>query len=239
MKLLDGQGIEERLEIGNGHVADLRDILPGHVNAQGLFLEAGIVAGRAGGIGAVLAEENPVMDLISLPLHPVEETFQTDKLLFPVDQDLLLIRAEIFKRLLNGNSVAAASLPEIVIKIFVGRGVPWGKGLLLQRLLSVRDDLLPVDPDDSSKSLTGRAGPDRAVKRKEEWFRLGITLAAAVAGETSIKRECLSLFPDPFKTAMVCRIGWWRSDESAKQRISGKSVNERAMIPASTSPLLT
>jgi hypothetical protein len=75
-----------------------------------------------------------------------------------------MIRSKVFKRFLNGNSVAAAGLPEIVIKIFIGRGVPRSKGLLLQRFFAIRDDLFPVDPDDPSKSLAGRAGSDRAVE---------------------------------------------------------------------------
>ena len=48
------------------------------------FLKPGVVAGRAGGIGPEFTEEDAVVDLVALSLHPIEEPFQADE--FPLSR---------------------------------------------------------------------------------------------------------------------------------------------------------
>ena len=64
--------------------------------------------------------------------------------------------------------MAAASLPQVLIKIFISGRVPGGKGPFLQRLLGIWDDLVPINSNNPSKPLTGGAGTDRAIEGEEE-----------------------------------------------------------------------
>lgn len=122
------------------------------------------MTGGAGRIGPVFAEKDPVMDLISFPFHPIEEALKTDEFSFSINEDLLLLGKEFFKRFLNRDSVPPAGLKEIVIKILMPGCVPGSEWPLLQCLFGVWNHLLPIDSNDPAKTLAGGAGADRAVK---------------------------------------------------------------------------
>ncbi len=68
--------------------------------------------------------------------------------------------------------MSAAGPPQVLIEIFVSGCVPGSKRLFLQCPSWIRDDLLPVDTNNSTKPLTGGAGTDRAIEGEEErfWF---------------------------------------------------------------------
>src|SRR3990172_4488546 len=112
-----------------------------------------MMACGTGSIGTILTEEDPVMDLISFPLHPVEETFQTDETPFSVEKNLLLFGLKFIKRFLSWNSKSMAGFPEIIVKVYIGRGVPRGKWLFIEGFFGIRNHLLPIDSNDPSKTL--------------------------------------------------------------------------------------
>jgi hypothetical protein len=53
----------------------LGNVLSSEEDVKGFFFKPCIVASRAGSIGSIFAEKDPVMDFISLPLHPFKEPF--------------------------------------------------------------------------------------------------------------------------------------------------------------------
>jgi hypothetical protein len=158
------------LKFRNVHLTELSNVFSSQTDVQSLFLKSSIVASRAGGIGSIFTEKDPVMDFISLSLHPIEEPFQANKFPFSIKKDIFLIWKKFHKRFLSWNSISAAGLIEMLVEIFVARCVPGSEGLLLQCLCWIRDDLLPIDSNDPAKTLTGRAGTDRAVEGEEKGF---------------------------------------------------------------------
>jgi hypothetical protein len=86
------------------------------------------MASGAGGIGPVFAEEDPVVDFVSLPLHPFKEPFEANEFSFPVEQNIFLMSKKFLKRFLGWDLVPPAGLPQVVIKFFIGGRVPGGKG---------------------------------------------------------------------------------------------------------------
>ena len=82
------------------------------------------------------------------------------------------MRKKFFKRFLGWNFVSPAGLPQVFIKLFIGRCVPGGKGSFFQSFVRIWNDLLPINFDYPAKTLAGRAGAERAVKGKEKGFRL-------------------------------------------------------------------
>ena len=102
LKVFDGQVPEKGLKIPDAHIAELSDVFSGKANVEGFLFEPGAVAGRAGGIGSILAQKDPVMDLVTFPLHPFEEPFQTDELSLSVEKNLFLVGTKFFKRCLDG-----------------------------------------------------------------------------------------------------------------------------------------
>jgi hypothetical protein len=170
LEIFDRQVLEEDLKFRNVHLAKLSDVLSCQKHIESLFFESRILASRAGGIGSIFTEKDPVMDFISLPLHPIKKPFQANEFPFPVKKDIFLIRKKFRKRFLSWNSISAAGIIEIFIKIFVAGCVPGSERPLLQCLCRIRDDLLPIDSNDPAKTLTGRARTDRAVEGEEEGF---------------------------------------------------------------------
>jgi hypothetical protein len=81
------------------------------------------------------------------------------------------MRKKFFKGLLDWNFVPPAGLPQVFIKLFIGRCVPRSKGFFSQFLFRIRDDLLPINPDDPAKALAARAGAERAIEREEKRLR--------------------------------------------------------------------
>ncbi len=153
-------------------MTQLANMFSSQTDIERFFFEPGLMTGGAGGIGPVFAEKDPVMDFISLSLHPFEESFQANKFPFSVEKNLFLFGLKFFKRFLNRNSMPAASFPEIFVKILISGCVPGSKGFLFQGFFRVGDNLLPIDSNHSTKTLTGWAGPDRTVKGEEEGSRL-------------------------------------------------------------------
>src|SRR4030042_5204582 len=108
------------------------------------------------------------------------------------------MRKKFFKGFLDWNLVLPAGLPQIFIKLFIGRRVPGSKGSFFQRLLRIGDDLLPVNLDDPAKTLAGRAGAERAVKRAEKGFGVRKVTPAPITGEAPMKGNPLSVLRDQF-----------------------------------------
>jgi hypothetical protein len=99
------------MEIQNGHVAELGNVLSSKEDVKGFLFKSCIAAKWTGGIGSIFAKKDPVMDFISLPLHPFKEPFKTDKLSFPVKQNIFLMGEKFFKRFLDWNSMTPTGLP--------------------------------------------------------------------------------------------------------------------------------
>jgi hypothetical protein len=169
-------------------------MLSGEMHIQCFFFKAGVVADKAGSVGAVFAQEDTIVDFVTFPFHPVEEPFQTNEFSFPMKKNFLLSRAEFFKGFLDWDLVFPASLPQGVVKFLVGWCVPRSEGLLFEGLLRIRNHLFPVDPNDPSKTLTMGASADGAIEGKEERLGFRIDPAAAIAGETAAKIHLLAFF---------------------------------------------
>jgi hypothetical protein len=105
---------------------------------------------------------------------------------------------KVVKGLLGWNLVPPAGIPQIFIELFISGRVPRSEGPLLQCLLRIRDDLLPIDPDDPSKTLARGTGAERTVKREEKGFRFRKASSAAITGETSMEGDPLSALRDDF-----------------------------------------
>ena len=123
--------MKEKLEVGNAHFAELGKCFSGEADMEGFFFEPGVVADRAGGIGSEFAEKDPVVDLVTLSLHPIKEPFETDEFSLSVQEDLLLIRREFFKGFLSRDPVSLAGLPQIIVEVLIGGRIPGSKGFLL------------------------------------------------------------------------------------------------------------
>ena len=97
--------MKEELKVGDAHFAKLGNIFVSDSDIEGLFFEPSIVADRAGSIGPEFAEKDPVVDLVTLSLHPIEEPFQADELSLSIEKNLLLVGREFFEGFLSGDPV--------------------------------------------------------------------------------------------------------------------------------------
>jgi hypothetical protein len=82
--------MKEKLKVSDAHFAKLGNIFVSESDREGFFFESSIVTGRAGSIGAESAEKDPVMDLVTLSLHPIKEPLQAHKLSLAIKKNLLL-----------------------------------------------------------------------------------------------------------------------------------------------------
>jgi hypothetical protein len=161
---------------------------------EGLFLETGIVTSGARGVSTIFTEKDSVMNFITLSLHPFEKSFQTNKFTFPIKKNFFLVWLKFFKWFLGWDSMAAASVPQVLIKIFISGRVPGSKGPFLQRLFGIWDDLFPINSNNPSKSLTGGAGTDRAVEGEEKGFGFRKVPSTTITGEASFERDAFTFF---------------------------------------------
>jgi hypothetical protein len=184
--------MKEKLKVGDARFAELGNIFVGDSDIESLFFEPGIVTDRAGSIGAESTEKDPVMDLVTLSLHPIKESLQAHELSLAIEENLLLAWQGFFEGFLSGDPVPFTGLPHIVVKLLIGRRVPGSKGFLLQSLSGIGNDLLPIDSNGSAKSLAGRAGAHGAVEGEKERLRFGKGVPAAITGETSAEGDSFS-----------------------------------------------
>ena len=192
--MIGDQGREPELEVGDGEGPEVGEGLAVDLEAEGLGLEASAPAVRAGGVGAVAAEEDADVHLVGLRFQPVEEAF--DAIPFPVAPEFLQLfhvhgraaRAplvftvsvvdpftNILVEILPGASdvdVPLAAVAEQVLLAFVAAFALEGLDrALADREAGIGDGLVEIEPDDATEATAFRAGTEGVVEGEEGWDR--------------------------------------------------------------------
>jgi hypothetical protein len=89
--------------------------------------------------------------------------------------------------------VPQAGLPQILIEVFISRGVPGNERFLFQCLFRIGNNLLPINSNDPAKPLASRAGTEGAIKGEEKGLWLRKISSTTVAGKATVESYFLTL----------------------------------------------
>ena len=174
---LGGECQKPGVKLADWLAPELRERMAIDLKAEGLWLQAGATAARAGGVGSVAAEKNAHVHLVGAPFHPLEKPLHTIPLVvlpgilgvvpLSVENPVLLLLGEIGKGAVEIEVPPRRMQFEVSLALLPAVSLERLHTPLADGTEAVRDSLGEVDSDDAAKPPALRAGPHRVVESEE------------------------------------------------------------------------
>ncbi len=134
-----------------------------------------LVAGR---VSPIATQEYAIMDLVRFALDELEEFVDSVKSIVAVENDIELLRRQLFERDIDRDTGFACNAKQIAQVHAPLRGIPWMDRPLPDCLIGIRDDEIHIDSHGSPKTLALRARTDGIVEREHPG--IGILVANSI-----------------------------------------------------------
>ena len=214
---------EPFFEPDDGHLHQVGNASSAYFHVVGFWLQARSVTDGTRGLAAISAHHDPVLYLILVLLHHLEEAVDTGFLLViavggqSVPQPVFLLTRQVVVGLEYGEIVVGCVSNEPLLPLAHLLSVPAHHASVVDRERCIGDDEVLVDAYDFAKSLTFRTSSSWRVEREQlvgrffKRYSVGFEASREVVGKISGKHH------EPHFAVTFIERGFGRVDETGNR----------------------
>ena len=167
---------QHRAQVRHRRSIEFRERLTLPAPEEGFLAEALSMTFRAGFVGTPAGEEDPHVHLVGRAFQPAEETAHAiphriigtlDVARLAVLDEFTMRCGEFLPRHVHRDARLAAGARQVLLRFAVDRPLERGDRAFRERQRRVRDDLLPVQPDDAAEAAALRTRADGRIEGEE------------------------------------------------------------------------